>query len=145
MNISIHPFVLTAIIAALAASIAAGFAFRASATALRIILIAVAILCALPALYLFVLLNPGLIDARFRTYNAFYRDIREGMTRDEVFALVDRHYPPDGARQRPKVMSDEPAHLGFFMSPESSREPNCEGIFLRLSGGRITKKDYSPD
>jgi hypothetical protein len=42
-------------------------------------------------------------------------------------------------------MSDEPDSLGFFMNPESSREPNCEGIFLKLEAGRVVSKEYSPD
>lgn len=125
--------------------VAATFAFRASRIVHRVILAAVALLCALPALYIFALLHPELIDARFRAYKAFYSDIREGMTRDDVFALLERRYPPNGPRQRPKVMSDEPTNLGFFMSPEWSREPNCEGIFLQLSSGRVIRKNYSPD
>ena len=113
----------------------------------RVILAAVAALCALPALYIFVLFHPELADPRFRAYKAFYGHIREGMTRDDVFALLERRYPPNGARQRPTVMRDEPNNIGFFMSPEDapSREPNCEGIFLSLHEGRITKKVYSTD
>jgi hypothetical protein len=42
-------------------------------------------------------------------------------------------------------LHDTPDGLGFFMNPEASREPNCEGIFLRLEQGRVTKKTYSPD
>lgn len=35
--------------------------------------------------------------------------------------------------------------LSFFMNPETSREPNCEGIFLTLEASRVTKKVYSAD
>jgi len=59
--------------------------------------------------------------------------------------LLDRHYPASGPRRRPKVMTDEPGRLGFFMDPERYREPNCEGIFLTLTNGRVAGKWYSAD
>jgi hypothetical protein len=98
-----------------------------------------------PAGYVYVAFHPEFVDKRFRTYKAFYRDIHVGMTREEVIAAMDRRYPADGPRQRPKIMSDESGELGFFMDPENSREPNCEGIFLTLESGRVVKKQYSPD
>ena len=67
------------------------------------------------------------------------------MTRDEVNLLLDRHYPELGARQRPKVMEDTSERLGFFMNPETSREPNCEGIFLSIREGQVIAKSYSED
>ena len=67
------------------------------------------------------------------------------MTRDEIFTLLEHRYPARGPRQRPTILADEPTTLDFFMNPESSREPDCEGIFLRLTDGRVTRKDYSPD
>jgi hypothetical protein len=87
---------------------------------------------------------PELVDARFRTYKAFYRDLHQGMTRDEVLATLDKHYPAGGARKRPKMSEDE-FNLGFFMDPEHSREPNCEGIFLKLNHGHVESLTYSPD
>ncbi len=86
-----------------------------------------------------------LLDARFRTYKSFYQDIQPGMTRAEVFATLGRRYPKSGPRQSPEVMADEPDKLGFFMNAEGSREPNCEGIFLKMENGRVVKKEYSPD
>lgn len=146
MNLGIHPVVLTAILAGIVGLIAAIFAFCASRAIPRVILIAIALLCASPALFIYIALHRELIDARFRTYKAFYGDIHEGMTRADVFALQERRYPPNGPRQRPKTVSDEPEALGFFMNPEEEGgEPNCEGIFLSLQEGRITKKVYSPD
>ncbi len=67
------------------------------------------------------------------------------MTRDEVFAALDRHYPPTGPRKRPKILRDDTDSIGFFMNPEKSREPNCEGIFLTLKEGRVITRIYSPD
>jgi len=62
-----------------------------------------------------------------------------------VLAALDRRYPKSGARKRPKVMEDTAESLGFFMNPETSREPNCGGIFLKLEQGRVKSKVYSPD
>lgn len=73
------------------------------------------------------------------------RDIQVGMTRDEVFAAIDRRYPKSGARQRPGLLGETADGLSFFMNPETSREPNCEGIFLKLENGRVKSKEYSPD
>ncbi len=108
-------------------------------------MVVLALIFLLPAGYLFVGLNPWLVDSRFRTYRAFYRDIEVGMTRDQVLAVMERRYPADGLRKRPKIMDDTSQRLGFFMNPETSREPNCEGIFLALEGGRVTKIVYSAD
>lgn len=58
---------------------------------------------------------------------------------------MDARYPKNGKRQRPRIMQDNPGSLGFFMNPETSREPNCEGIFLDFKDGRIVSKAYSPD
>jgi hypothetical protein len=45
-------------------------------------------------------LNPGrLIDARFRAYRAFYRDIQVGMTRDQVPATRAHRYPTNAPRK----------------------------------------------
>lgn len=145
MLTSIHPIVLAAAIGAIAALIALVVAWIVRSTAIKATMFTLALLFLLPAAYMFVAFNPWLVDSRFRTYRAFYHDIRQGMTRDEVMALIDRHYPKTGARQRPKVMQDDSSSLGFFMNPESSREPNCEGIFLAVENGRVRAKRYSPD
>ena len=110
-----------------------------------VMLVVLALLFLTPAGYVLIALNPQLVDGRFGTYKRFYRDIRIGMTRDQVLALMERRYSADGPRMRPKIIDDSPEGLGFFMNPETSREPNCEGIFLTLEQGRVTKKAYSPD
>ena len=99
----------------------------------------------LPAAWFFAALNPWLTDARFRAYRSFYQDLEPGMTREEVLAQVASHYPASGERKAPKVMEDTAERLGFFMNPEHSREPNCEGIFLVLRDGKVVSKSYSPD
>jgi hypothetical protein len=142
---SIHPFVLAAAIGAVAAMAALVVALTVRSKALATMAGVAALVLLLPAAYVFVSFNPWLVDARFRTYRAFYRDIREGMTRDEVLAALERRYPGTGARQPPKIMEDSPERLGFFMNPETSREPNCEGIFLQFEHGRVIGKSYSPD
>jgi hypothetical protein len=145
MNVGVHPIILIAVIGALLALGAVVVACTVRSGGVRALMIVLALVCLIPAGFVLVALHPELVDGRFRTYKAFYRDIQIGMTRDEVLAVLDQHYPASGARQRPKIMEDEPESLGFFMNPERSREPNCEGIFLRLEQGRVTKKDYSPD
>ena len=145
MQTTVHPVILIAGLCAIAAFIAAAFAVRASSVTRRVVLGGVAVVFIIPAVFVFLLLHPELIDGRFRTYKTFYRDIHEGMTRDEVNSLLDRHYPKAGARLRPKVMEDTPERLGFFMNPETSREPNCEGIFLSIHEGHVATKSYSED
>jgi hypothetical protein len=88
---------------------------------------------------------PELVDGRFRTYKQFYHDIEIGMTREQVFEVMEKRYAANPARQRPKIMGDTPERLGFFMNPEKSREPNCEGIFLAIKDGKVIRKQYSMD
>jgi hypothetical protein len=112
---------------------------------IRALLCLLALVILVPAGGLMVALHPEWIDGRFRTYKAFYQEIQVGMDREDVLGLVDRHYPASGPRRRPKVVTDEPGRLGFFMDPERYREPNCEGIFLTLTNGRVAGKWYSAD
>jgi hypothetical protein len=145
MLTSVHPVVLAAAIGAVVALVALIVAWAVRSKAIKATMFVLAIVCLLPGAYMLIAMNPWLVDSRFRTYRAFYRDIRQGMTRDEVMVLIERHYPKTGARQRPKIMSDDSTSLGFFMNPETSREPNCEGIFLSIENGRVRTKTYSPD
>lgn len=145
MSFGVHPVILIAAVGALFALIAVVVACMARSGGVRVLMIVLALVFLLPAAYVFLAFHPELVDGRFHTYKAFYSDIQIGMTRDEVFAVIDRRYPKTGARQRPKVMDDTPDSLGFFMNPETSREPNCEGIFLKLENGKVKSKDYSPD
>jgi len=91
------------------------------------------------------LLNPELHDARFRVYKKFYNDLHVGMTQQEVFAILDKHYPISGPRLRPKILGEGENVGGFLMHPEHLTEPNCEGVFLSWHEGRVAKVQYSPD
>jgi len=142
---SVHPVVLAAVVGAGAALVALVIAWLVRNSAVKAMMIVLALVFLLPGVYLFVGLNPWLVDSRFRTYRKFYEEIEIGMTREQVLAALERRYPTDGPRKRPKILNDTPEGLGFFMNPETSREPNCEGIFLTLEGGRVTKRVYSAD
>jgi hypothetical protein len=146
MAFGVHPIILVAVIGVILGFIAFSVAWLTQRGLLKAAMSALTVIFFLPALYVFHVLHPEILDARFRTYKAFYRDITVGMTRAEVFTLIDRHYPKSGPRQRPTILRDELHELKFFMNPERSLEPNCEGIFLYLDvGGRVTGKEYSPD
>jgi hypothetical protein len=113
---------------------------------MRAVIIVVSLMVLLPTGYVLCqIFAPELVDVRFRAYSNFYRDIQPGMTREDVYALMDRHYPASGGRKKPKVFEDIPPRLGFFMNPEGSSEPNCEGIFLTMEQGKVVEKDYARD
>lgn len=145
MSFGVHPFILIAAVGAVAALVTVIVACRARSGFVTALMFVLALVFIAPAGYLFLAFRPEVVDGRFRTYKAFYRDIQVGMTREQVLAAMDRRYPADGPRKRPKIMDDTPESLGFFMNPETSREPNCEGIFLTLERGRVTKIVYSAD
>jgi hypothetical protein len=145
MSFGVHPFILFAAGGILLALIAIVVACMVRSGGVRALMIVLALVCLLPAAYVFLAFHPQLVDGRFRTYKRFYSDIQVGMTREEVLAALARRYPTDGPRKRPKIMGDTPTSLGFFMNPETSREPNCEGILLTLESNRVTKVVYSPD
>jgi hypothetical protein len=141
----LHPFILFAAGGAVLALIAVVVACMPRSGGVRALMIALVLFCLLPAAFVFLAFHPELVDGRFRTYKRFYRDIQVGMTREQVLAAMERRYPSDGPRKRPKIMDGTREGLGFFMNPETSREPNCEGIFLTLEAGRVTKIVYSAD
>lgn len=145
MSFGVHPLILAAAVGAFAALIAVIFACRARSGLVTGLMLLLALVLIVPAGFVFIALHPELIDGRFRTYKAFYSDIQVGMTREQVVAAMERRYPADGSRKRPKIISDTPTNLGFFMDPETSTEPNCEGIFLTFEGGLVSRIDYSAD
>lgn len=145
MSFGVHPFVLIAAVGALLALIALLLACRARSRFALALMLLLALVFIAPTAYVFLAFHPELVDGRFRTYKAFYHDIQVGMTREQVLAAMERRYPLGGPRNRPKIMDDTATSLGFFMNPETSPEPNCEGIFLTFAGGRVTKIVYSPD
>ncbi len=145
MSFGVHPFILIAAGGALAALVAIVIACRAKRGLVTAMMVVLALAFIAPAGYVFLAFHPELVDGRFRTYKRFYRDIQVGMTREQVLAAMEQRYPTNGLRKRPKILNDTPEGLGFFMNPETSREPNCEGIFLTLEAGRVTKMVYSAD
>jgi hypothetical protein len=145
MGIGIHPIFLIAGATLTAAIICGVFASRASGWIKQAILLTVALVLLAPTGFVAIMLKPELVDARFRTYKLLYRDIQVGMTRSEVKQLVRQHYPPGGKRMEPKVVEDSTNALGYFMNPEDSREPNCEGIFLEIKDHKVVRKQYSAD
>ena len=145
MTISMHPIVLAAIIGVLLALGAIVVAGTTGSVALRIAMIAATLTLLVPAGLVLRALYPELLDNRFRTYKMFYADIHVGMTREQVFAALARHYPTNGVRKSPTILQDTPKALGFFMNPETSSEPGCEGIFLTMEEGRVANRKYSPD
>ena len=145
MNIDIHPIFLIAVVSLLGTIACIIFACFASRWLTRGVLIMVALVLLAPSVLVAVTLKPEIIDGRFRTYKRFYRDIQVGMLRNQVMGLVNRHYPSDGIRHRPNVITDTKDSLSFFMNSEGAREPNCEGIFLLMQNYKVVKKQYSVD
>lgn len=145
MEALLSPFFLIALLGLFLAIGLLGAAIRVRSRAAKAGLISLTLVALVSVFWVLNGFLPEVFDARFRAYRAFYCDIEAGMTRADVFATLDRRYPRSGPRQLPKVMADEPDELGFFMNPEGSIEPNCEGIFLKMENGRVVKKEYSPD
>lgn len=145
MSFSVHPVLIIAAVGALAGVFFLVQASNSKTVSGKFSSGLVSLLCFAPGIFLLLMLKPELIDARFRTYKAFYRDIEIGMKREDLDALLERRYPAGGERQRPKLMNNAADAVGYFMNPEESTEPNCEGIFLKLKDGRVTEKQYSAD
>jgi hypothetical protein len=118
---------------------------RASRWFARALFAVGALVFCVPVVWLFLAFHEELVDARVRTYKAFYSDVRVGMTRDELLALLKRDYAEGGPRQRPKVVEDTATRLSFCMSPEAERDPNCEGIYITFIDGRVSQKEYVRD
>ena len=145
MKLGIHLFFLIAAVTLLGAITCIVFACLTSRWLKRCILIVVALFLLAPSGLVLIAFKPELVDARFQTYKCFYRDIKTGMIRSEIMDLMDKHYPLEGKRLRPKVHEDSHAKLSFFMNPEDLKEPNCEAIFLQMEDGKVVEKSYAAD
>lgn len=145
MGVVLHPVFLIAAVTIVGSTVCIGQACFASRPRNRILLIVAAVIFLMPSGLLIVMLKPELVDARFATYKRFYRDIDLGMTRTQVMELLEQHYPPEGDRLPPMLMQDSEERLDFFMNPENSSQPNCEGIFLHMRADKVAEKVYSPD
>ena len=131
--------------ATLAAVACIALMFRRASRGRRGVLGVSAGLLASPAILLGLMWAPYYLDPRIIAYKRFYREIEVGMTREEVMDLATMRYPVGGRRSFPTVMADSADRLGFFMNPESDREPNCEGIFLMLRNDVVLSKQYMAD
>ena len=120
-------------------------AYGASDWIKRSILIVLALVLLVPSGLALVCFKPELVDDRYKTYKQLYGYIQVGMSRAEVMALVNKHYPEDGQRLRPQVVEDSDDRLSFNMNPEGAREPNCEAISLQMQDDAVVKKRYSRD
>ncbi len=146
MSSSTHPIFVLAVLGIVATVIMLITVFRVRSKGLKVLLVLIGIATLTPAGFVLVAMHPEWVDARFRSYKAFYDGIRLGMTRDEVMALQKQLYPEGGPRQKPRIMMDESNSLTFFMHPEDPDSPaDCEAILLELKDGKVTAKTYSPD
>jgi hypothetical protein len=146
MSVTLHPIHWLALFGLVIALVLLVGAFRCRGVAMKILLVMLGIASAAPAGLVVMVSYPEWVDPRFRVYKDFFAAIEPGMSRAEVKALMEKHYPKGGARERPVLFHEDEGHLDFFMHPEAGRtEPNCEGIFLQLENDRVTRKSYSPD
>ena len=145
MGFGLHPIFLIAIVTLIGALVCLVFACLASNWLKRGILIVVALFLLAPSGAALICLKPELVDGRYSTYKHLYGDIEVGMSRSQVMKLVDRYYPSGGKRLRPRVLEDSDLKLRFFMNPEESNEPNCEGIFLEIQDDKVVRKSYARD
>lgn len=146
MSMLTHPLHWLAVFGVLAAVLLLMAVFRCRGGQVKVLLVVLALAALAPAALVVLVSYPDWVDPRFTAYRAFYEAIQPGMTRMEVLALRDRHYPPGGLRQAPRVIVDEGGALTFFMHPEDPESSvDCEGILLSLENDRVVKKTYSPD
>ena len=145
MITGVHPLFLIAVVTLIGALVCLIFACIASHWFKRGILIVAALFLLTPSGVALLCFKPELVDGRYKTYKQLYGDIHVGMNRAEVMTLVDRHYPSGGGRLPPDVIEDSDKKLSFFMNPEDSTGPNCEGIFLQMKEDTVVKKSYARD
>ena len=145
MITGLHPLILIAALTLIGAVACLVFAYLASHWLKRGILIVAALFLLCPSGVALIGFKPELVDDRFKTYKQLFGDIEVGMSRAEVMTLVDQHYPSEGERLRPNIIEDSDKKLSFFMNPEDSAEPNCEGIFLEMQDNKVVRKSYARD
>ena len=145
MGFELHPIFLIAAVTLIGAVACLVFAYLASHWLKRGILIVAALFLLCPSGVALIGFKPELVDDRFKTYKQLFGDIEVAMSRADVMTLIDQHYPSEGERLRPNIIEDSDKKLSFFMNPEDSTEPNCEGIFLRMQGDKVVRKSYARD
>jgi hypothetical protein len=146
MSSTIHPIFVLAVLGVMASLILLITVFRVRRAGLKVLLVLIAVVTLAPAALVVLTMYPEWVDARFRSYKAFYAGIQLGMTREDVMAVQAKIYPEGGPRQKPRIIVDEAESLTFFMNAEVPDSwINCEGILLGLKDGRVVSKIYSPD
>ena len=145
MGFELHSIFLIAAVTLIGAVACLVFAYLTSKWIKRGILIVAALFLLCPSGVALIGFKPELVDDRFKTYKQLFGDIEVGMSRADVMTLIDQHYPSEGERLRPNIIEDSDKKLSFFMNPEDSTEPNCEGIFLRMQGDKVVRKSYARD
>jgi hypothetical protein len=120
-------------------------AWRSSRFFARCLLGMVAAALLIPSSILFLGRNPWIIDARYRTFQLFYWNIRMDMSRQEVIAEMRNWYPTDQPRMLPKLIQDSADKMEFQMNPESETAQDHEGIILKMLEGRVVDKSYETE
>jgi len=105
---------------------------------------AAAVFLLIPVTMLVLVLFPGLVDSRYRTFRSLYSSIEPGMHAAAVIEQLKQRYPQNGPRLAPRI-SVSPTSLGFLMNPEGQSEPNSESITVYLADGKVVGKYYSAD
>lgn len=145
MVAGILPFFIVAAICLLVMLVFAAACFRAKNALGRVTWALLALMCAVPAAWLFMAVYPELRDPRYKTYRAFYGDIQPGMSRAELDGLLDRHYPPRGARTRPSLGPESSGYVYLFMDPEGSKKRDIMGVLVKMQDGKVLDKEYVAD
>lgn len=146
MSSSPHPIFVLAVLGVVTTVIMLFTVFRVRSWVLKVLLLLFGVAALAPAGMVLVAMHPEWVDARIRSYQAFYEGIQPGMTRGEVMALQAQLYPAGGPRRQPRIFLEEEDKLTFFMDPEDPASPvDCEAILLTLKEGKVTAKIYSPD
>jgi len=145
LSSSPHPIFVLAVLGLVASVIMLITVTRVRSMGLKVVLVLISFATLAPAALVLVSMYPEWVDARFRSYKGFYEGLQLGMTHGEVMDLQAKLYPEGGPRQKPQIIMEDEKNLTFFMHPEHSAEPNCEGIFLVFENGRLKSKTYSPD
>jgi hypothetical protein len=140
-----HPIFVLAVLGLVASVIMLITVTRVRSMGLKVVLVLISFVTLAPAALVLVSMYPEWVDARYRSYKGFYEGLQLGMTHAEVMDLQAKLYPEGGPRQKPQIIMEDEKNLTFFMHPEHSTEPNCEGIFLVFENGRLKSKTYSPD
>lgn len=112
---------------------------------MKISLFVIALVLSVPGLQAVLAYHPELVDERFRTYKEFFEDVRPGMSHDDVLFTEQKYYPANGERDLPRLATDSPVLMTFYMNPEDAKGPTRECITLTLDKGKVMAKEYTRD